>query len=275
MLSRNLPWLWDWAPFALFWLLLAMLAMAETWRPIHGGRGEPGGRIPGNVGFGLINAVLGVLLPLSTVVPAAWARSEGIGLLNLVPVHPALAALLTVLIRSLATYVVHVGSHKVPLFWRVHRVHHTDVRIDLSTGFRNHPLELAIGVPLFALVSAGLGLDPAVLAVYEAFAIGFALWDHANLDLPDRLDRLLRLVLVTPAMHHIHHSAIRAETDSNYGDVLSLWDRLFGTYRESDLAALRAMRIGLGPGFDEGASNIAHQLALPLAPTPAEAEAQR
>ncbi len=116
----------DWAPFALFWLLLAMLAVAETWRPIHLGRGEPGGRIPGNVGFGLINAVFGILLPLSTVVPAAWARGAGIGVLNVVPVHPALAALLTVLIRSLATYAVHVASHKVPLFWRVHRVHHTE-----------------------------------------------------------------------------------------------------------------------------------------------------
>ena len=266
-----------WGPFGLFCFFLALLAVAESWRPLHLGGDEPGGRIPGNIGFGVINASLALLLPLSTVIPAAWARSEGVGLLNAVAVPPLLAGVLTVLIRNLATYGVHVASHKVPLLWRIHRVHHTDVRIDLSTGFRNHPLELGFVVPLLAVASAGFGLDPAVLAFYEAIAIGFALWDHVNLRLSDRLDRLLRLLLVTPAMHHLHHSADRGETDSNYGDVFSFWDRLFGTYRESDLAALRAMRIGLGSGFDDGASDIARQLILPLRRTrpAADAEAQR
>jgi sterol desaturase/sphingolipid hydroxylase (fatty acid hydroxylase superfamily) len=170
----------------------------------------------------------------------------------------------TILLRNLATWLVHRVSHAVPLFWRAHRVHHGDVRLDLSTGFRNHPLELAYVVPWLAGVTIALGLDPATLAAYEAVAIGFSLWTHANLRLPAALDARLRLVLVTPAMHHVHHSSRRAETDSNYGDVFSFWDRLFGTYRGLSEEELRAVRFGLGDAFDPHAASFVRQLGGPF-----------
>ena len=256
----NAPWLL----FFGFWTILGLFAIAEIWRPLHRWRDEPDGRIAGNVGFGVMNAAIGAALPVSTVVPAQWAAAHGVGLMNQVQVPFLAAAVATVLVRSLATYVMHRLSHAVPLLWRVHRVHHSDTSIDLSTGFRNHPLELAIVVPFYGAATIAFGLDAGVLILYEAIGIVFTLWDHANLALPEPVDRLLRRLLVTPAVHHIHHSSRRADTDSNYGEVLTLWDRLFGTYRELPHEDLRATRFGLGDDYDAGASSLVRQLCSPF-----------
>jgi sterol desaturase/sphingolipid hydroxylase (fatty acid hydroxylase superfamily) len=264
MLSRLLENPGIWLPFLFFWPVLIAVAAAEMWRPLYVGRSEPKSRIPVNVGFGLINAALAALLPLSTVLPAAWAAGRGVGLLHLIEAPFLAAAAATVAVRSLATYAVHRASHAVPLFWRIHRVHHADTALDLSTGLRNHPLELAIVAPSLAAVTIACGLDPRTLMVYEAVALPFALWSHANLRLRPLLDRRLRLLLVTPAMHHVHHSAKRAETDSNYGDVLSVWDRMFGTYGALDEQALQDLRFGLGDEHDRQASSLPAQMLAPL-----------
>lgn len=264
MLSRFFEGQGAWLPFLLFWPVLLAIAAAELWRPLYAGRDEPGSRIPVNVALGLINAGLAALLPLSTVLPAQWAAQQQFGLLNLIGAPLLVAAAATVAIRSLATYGVHRLSHAVPLLWRIHRVHHMDTALDLSTGLRNHPLELAVVVPCLAAVTIGFGLEPRTLMVYEAIALPFALWTHANLGLRPRLDRSLRLLFVTPAMHHVHHSARRAETDSNYGDVFSLWDRLFGTYATLDGTALQSVRFGLGEAHDRQAANLAAQILSPL-----------
>jgi len=245
-------------------LVLFLVAAAELWRPLHAYPAEPKGRIPSNVALGLINGTIALLLPISTIVAAEWARANGIGLMNAAPPPFLLAAVATVTARSLAGYGIHRLSHHVPWLWRVHRVHHSDTLLDLSTGLRNHPLELAFVAPWLAGAAIMVGFEPSVLLVYEAAALAFALWDHANLGLPPPLDRVLRLIFVTPAMHHVHHSAARAETDSNYGDIFSLWDRLFGTYRALGPDDLRSMRIGLGGPFDRGASSLVAMLGLPV-----------
>jgi len=268
MLSRLASGDAGWLLVALFWGSLLSLAVAEIWRPLHAGRPEPKGRIPGNIALGLINAGIALLLPVSTVFSAEWAAQHGVGLLNQTAPPLLLAIPATVAVRSLATYVIHRLSHRLPWLWRIHRVHHADTALDLSTGFRNHPLELLVVAPWLALATVTFGLDPVTLLAYETAAVVFSLWDHANVRLPDRADRTLRAALITPAMHHVHHSAVPAETDSNYGDVFSLWDRLFGTYRGLDDEALAAMRIGLGDDFDPGASSLAQQLKLPLVARP-------
>jgi sterol desaturase/sphingolipid hydroxylase (fatty acid hydroxylase superfamily) len=250
--------------FSAFWVVLALLALAELWRPLHDRGGEPPGRIPANVGLGLINGALGLALPLSTVLPAEWAARHGVGLLNWVNVSTAVAVALTWLLRNLASWLVHRASHAIPLLWRAHRVHHADLRLDLSTGFRNHPLELAYVVPWLAAFTVAFGLNPIALAAYEAVAVGFSLWTHANLRIPTALDRALRLALVTPAMHHVHHSSDRPQTDSNYGDFFSFWDRLFGTYCDLSEEQLKRVRFGLGETFDEGSSSFVHQLRGPF-----------
>lgn len=251
-------------PFLLFWPVLIAVAAAELWKPLYVGRAEPKGRIPVNVALGLINAGIVALAPLSSVVAAQWAADERIGLLNLAGPPLAVSVLLTVAVRSLASYAVHRASHELPLLWRIHRVHHSDIALDLSTGLRNHPLELAIVAPCLAAAAVAFGLEPRTLMVYEAVALAFALWTHANLRLAPKVDRTLRRLLVTPAMHHVHHSSRRPETDSNYGDVLSLWDRLFGTYRPLDEQALQAVRFGLGDAHDPHSASLPAQILSPL-----------
>jgi sterol desaturase/sphingolipid hydroxylase (fatty acid hydroxylase superfamily) len=253
-----------WVGLAFLAAMFVVLLAAELLWPFFRGRPEPAGRIAVNVAFGMMNAALASLLPLSTVVPALWAAAHGIGLLHLLAPPFALAAAATLLVRSLSTYFIHRLSHAVPWFWRVHRVHHADTALDLSTGLRNHPLELAIVAPLLAAVTMALGLDPATLLVYEAVALPFALWTHANLRLPARLDRCLRWLLVTPAMHHLHHSNLRREADANYGDVVSLWDRAFGTYYSKDAAEVAVMGFGLGDDRDEVAHRLPAQIVAPF-----------
>ena len=254
-----------WLPFAGFWLLLACVTVAELVRPLHLRPAEGKGRLAANFGLGLINACLFLLLPLSAVFAAQWAGARGLGLFNAFAVPALVAVPLTVAVWSLANYLLHRLFHGLPWLWRLHRVHHADTAIDLSTGFRSHPGEALLLAVARAAVAIAFGLSVPALIIAETLAIAFTMWSHANLRLPDRLDRSLRLLLVTPAMHHVHHSARRAETDSNYGDVFSLWDRLFGTYRRSDIHSLRTLRFGLGAEHDEGSSNLLRQLAAPLA----------
>jgi sterol desaturase/sphingolipid hydroxylase (fatty acid hydroxylase superfamily) len=247
-----------------FWALLGGLLIAEALLPIHLRPKEGKGRLVTNFGLGLINAALLAAAPLSSVAAALWAEAHRFGLLNQVAVPAATAFALALLLRSLVAYVAHWASHSLPLLWRLHRVHHTDTAVDLSTGFRHHPLELLAIAPFYAAATALLGLPVAAVAAYEAASVALTLWTHVNLRLPHWVERALRLLIVTPGMHHIHHSALRAETDSNYGELFSLWDRLFGTYRRHDLDGLRSMRIGLGAGEDAQAARLAGQLAAPF-----------
>ena len=248
---------------ASFGLLVALLAL-EAFMPIHRTPREEKGRLVANFGLGLLNAGLFAALPLSSVLAAAWAARHGIGLFNLLAIPSAVAFAATIVLRSLLAYGLHVAAHRVPVLWRMHRVHHADTAVDLSTGFRHHPLELCFVAGCHGAFAAGLGLSPPALIAYEASAVALTLWTHANLRLPRPLERALVLLIVTPAMHHVHHSSRRAQTDSNYGELLSLWDRLFGTLRRLDQAGLAAMPIGLGPVHDRDAAQLLHQLALPF-----------
>jgi sterol desaturase/sphingolipid hydroxylase (fatty acid hydroxylase superfamily) len=254
-----------WLLFAGFWLLLLALAAAEALRPLHLEPVEARGRLVTNFAMGLIAAALYTLLPLTSVAAAQWAGAGDFGLLNTAPVPAPVAAVATLLAWSLVNYWLHRIFHLWPWLWRLHRVHHSDTAVDLSTGFRNHPGEVLATALARAALAGALGLSVPALIAYEAAAFASTMWGHANLRLPARVDRTLRWLLVTPAMHHVHHSAARLETDSNYGELLSVWDRVFGTYRQSDAEALATARLGLGDGADEGASSLRRQLLAPLA----------
>ena len=254
----------EWLPMAAFWLLLFALLAAEALLPIHRNPAEPRGRLPANFGLGLVNAALFATLPLSTVIAADWAHGEGVGAMNVLAVPVAASFAATFLLRSLAAYGLHRLAHRAPLLWRMHRVHHADVAVDLSTGFRHHPLELMFVAAAHAAFAVLLGLSVPALIAYEAAAVGLTLWSHANLRLPEAVERRLALVLITPAAHHVHHSADRRETDSNYGEVFTLWDRLFGTWRRLAAEELTAMRIGLGDRHDASSASLPRQLAAPF-----------
>jgi len=255
-----------WLLFGGFWLLLLALAAAETLRPLHAAPVEAKGRLLTNFAMGVIAAALYTLLPLTSVAAAHWADAENFGLLHAVRAPAPASAATTLLAWSLANYGLHRTFHHLPWLWRLHRIHHADTAVDLSTGFRNHPGEVLASALARAGLAAALGLSVPALIAYEAAAFAAAMWSHANLRLPDPADRILRWLLVTPAMHHVHHSAARCETDSNYGELLSVWDRFFGTYRPSDSDSLATVRFGLGASDDEGAASLRRQLLSPLAP---------
>jgi sterol desaturase/sphingolipid hydroxylase (fatty acid hydroxylase superfamily) len=156
-----------------------------------------------------------------------------------------MAIALTLLLLDLAIYVQHVLTHAVPALWRLHRVHHTDLDLDVTTGVRFHPFEILLSVLYKIALVVALGAHPLAVLIFEVLLNGSSLFNHANVRLPAMLERWLRLIWVTPEMHRVHHSVLRRETDSNYGSCLSLWDRLFGTYVAQPQAGHDRMTIGL------------------------------
>jgi sterol desaturase/sphingolipid hydroxylase (fatty acid hydroxylase superfamily) len=247
----------------LFTGLFVLLALLEHFFAARRDGQAGDGRLLTNFGLGLGNSILAVLVPIGAVAGAEFAAARSLGLFHQVaaPSWIMLAALIVA--RSLAGYGVHRASHAFPWLWRIHRVHHSDRHVDLSTGFRNHPAELLLTTLLAASVTIALGPPVPVAIVAELILFAPALWTHVDLRLPDRADRLLRLVFVTPAMHLVHHSAERGQCDSNYGDLLSVWDRLFGSCRRPGEGVAR---IGLGAEEDRAADNLWRQLLRPMRP---------
>jgi len=207
-----------------------------------------------------------ILLPVTIVEVAFIANTYSIGLFNVISIPFWVNVLCTVLIFDLLIYTQHVLFHKVSPLWKIHRVHHTDTGFDATTGVRFHPLELLLS-SLLKIIGV-LILGPAVVAVivYEILLNSFSLVTHGNTGLPFGLDRAVRKVLVTPDMHRIHHSIHKRETDSNYGNVLSCWDRIFGTYIDQPQDGQWAMRLGLEDYRDEQSQKIQSLLLLPLKP---------
>ena len=193
----------------------------------------------------LDTALLRIAFPILAVGAAMVAADQGWGLLNLVEPPDWLAILAAVLVLDLAVYGQHVLFHHVPWFWRLHRMHHADLDFDVTTALRFHPLEIMLSMLIKLAMVVLLGAPAVAVVIFEVLLNATAMFNHANLRLPSWLDQRLRLVLVTPDMHRVHHSVRREETNSNYGFNLSIWDRLFGTYRDQPKEGHEAMTIGL------------------------------
>ena len=219
-----------------------------------------------NIGLLLLNSlVLRVLFPAAAVGIAYTAAASGWGLFNHVDLPYWLEVLVAVLLLDLAIYLQHMLMHRVPLLWRLHRVHHADLDIDMTTGSRFHTLEIIFSMLIKWAVIFLLG--PALLAVliFETLLNGMALFNHANVSLPGTIDRLLRLLLITPDVHRVHHSILRRETNSNYGFNLSIWDRSFGTYIDQPEKGHSAMTIGIPEFRDpEQVDKLRGMLTLPF-----------
>lgn len=203
-------------------------------------------RWPGNVSLFVIGILVSrVALPIGAVGFAAWIALAGIGLFNQGWVTIWIAVPLTVVLLDLVIYGQHVVFHKVPFLWRLHRVHHADTEMDVTTGIRFHPIEIlfSVGIKLGAI--AALGAPPLAVFLFEVILNAGAMFTHANLRLPDRIEQGLRLLFVTPGMHRVHHSAERIDTDSHYGFNLSIWDRIFATYRPEPVPGDADVVIGL------------------------------
>ncbi|MCB1386947.1 MAG: sterol desaturase family protein [Nitratireductor sp.] len=207
---------------------------------------------------------LRLLFKSAAVGGALWAADNGIGLFNLAGAPVWLAFALSFIVLDFAVWLSHLASHKVPLFWRIHRMHHSDIDFDVTTAIRFHPIEIVLSMLWKYAVVLALGAPPASVLFFEIVLNGGAMFNHSNFRLPLAADRWLRLLIVTPDMHRVHHSVERREHDSNYGFNLSVWDRLFRTYTAQPDKGHDGMRIGLEKWQDERPVNLAWTLGVPF-----------
>jgi sterol desaturase/sphingolipid hydroxylase (fatty acid hydroxylase superfamily) len=203
-------------------------------------------------------------VPVAAVAAAYVAQSRGLGLLNQVAWPGWIKLIVSLLVLDLAIWAQHLVSHKVPIFWRLHQVHHTDRDIVVTTAVRFHPIEIALSMLWKIVVVVPLGASPFAVFLFEVILNACAMFNHANIALPAWLDRVLRFFIVTPDMHRVHHSVLRREHDRNYGFNLSLWDRLFGTYLGEPEAGQLGMTIGLPPYQSEAPTRLGWSLWLPF-----------
>lgn len=222
-------------------------------------------RWPANLGLAAISALLVRLAaPLGLVGAAVWAEGRGFGLFPATGAPYWIAAPLSVVLLDLTVYAQHRLFHAVPLLWRLHRVHHADPELDASSGFRFHPAEILLSLAVKIAAAVALGAPPEAVLAFEVLLNVTAIFNHANLALPVRLDAWLRLLLVTPDMHRTHHSEIRAECDSDFGFCLPWWDRLFGTYRAQPEGGHAGMIIGTPVFRAAGEQSLGRLLSQPL-----------
>ncbi len=250
---------------AFFGGLLALLAtweLATPWRPSVLPRLA---RWRTNLGLSVAGAVLvRFALPAAAMGVALWCEVKEIGLFNQFDAPVALSLPLSLLALDLLIYAQHAAFHYVPLFWRMHRVHHADPEIDVTTAVRFHPLEILASMGIKMAAVAALGVPPVAVLIFEVALNAMAMFNHSNVKLPPRIERSLRSVIVTPDMHRIHHSVRRDEHDMNFGFNLSLWDRAFSTYRESPQGGAENLRIGLDAYKGAEPTRLFWSLALPF-----------
>ncbi len=229
-----------------FLLVLGVLLLAEWRWPRRREAMRRGQRWLAHAGIAVVNSVaLRLVFPGAAVGLALWAEQQGWGVLDMAAWPSALALLFSLLLLDLAIYAQHVATHYWPWLWRLHRMHHSDTVLDTSTALRFHPLEILLSMLWKAGVILSLGLPATAVLVYEVMLNAMALFNHANLRLPLSIERLLRYLLITPDVHRVHHSVYVAETNANFGNTLSLWDRLFGTWCEQPRDGHQSMQIGL------------------------------
>jgi len=248
----------------LFFGLFALFAGAERIVPQRLGHPKRRARWPANIGLTALNLVLLGALPLSFISAAQWAAIQGWGLLDLIALPLPLAVVANLLLRGFISFVTHFLAHKIPILWRIHRVHHLDTEMDVSTTVRIHPMEfvvnLAIGIPLVV----GFGFSPWMLVLYEVLDVCVTLWSHSNVKLPAVVDGVLRYLVVTPDLHRIHHSTWQPETDSNFSAVFPIWDIIFCTFRPTPRTDHHVMPLGLEEVRGSRANRLLWLLVSPL-----------
>lgn len=204
------------------------------------------------------------VVPISFMTISDFSSTNKYGLLNIFVLDYVTVGLLTLLLRGFISFITHFLAHKIPLFWRIHRVHHLDTEMDISTTVRFHPFEivanLIIGIP-FVII---FGLPVWGLLLYELLDISITLFSHSNIKIPEKIDKVLRYIIVTPNLHRIHHSSFQKETDSNYGAVFPIWDIIFGTFKTKTKLKQENMKLGLEDVRDIRVNKVLWLLTSPF-----------
>jgi sterol desaturase/sphingolipid hydroxylase (fatty acid hydroxylase superfamily) len=245
--------------------VLILMALAEILVPRRKLAAKKPVRWLSNLGLVALNAImLRVLMPFGATGVALLAKEHGWGLLNVFALPTWASIVVSVIALDFVIYLQHVLFHAVPALWRLHMVHHADLDFDVTTGLRFHTLEILLSMVIKLTTVAALGPPPAAVLAFEVLLNATAMFSHSNVRLPLWLDRLLRLVVVTPDMHRVHHSVLARETNSNFGFNLPWWDRLLGTYRSQPASGHEAMTIGLSQFRGERVTRLHWMLALPF-----------
>jgi len=218
-----------------------------------------------NLGLVAIDTLaLRLLLPLQAVGLALHVETRGWGILNNVLLPEWMSIVLGVFFLDFVIYLQHAMFHALPTFWRLHRVHHTDLDFDVTTGIRFHPIEIFLSMGIKMGAVAFFGVSAIAVVIFEVLLNATSMFNHGNVRLPARIDRAVRLFVVTPEMHRVHHSVLIKEYNSNFGFNLPWWDRLLGTYRDQPGAGHEGMTIGLSQFRDPNVLTLPWLLILPF-----------
>lgn len=251
----------EWRPI-IFIVVLITCGLLQTWRPR---RANAASRQRLFSNFGLMFSGAGLLwlvVPAGAVAAALWAQQQSWGLLTTFSLATPLALLLSIVALDCAIYWQHRAMHRWPLLWRLHRCHHSDLHLDTSTAVRFHPIEILLSMLYKMGVVIVLGASAEAVLLYEVLLSSFALYNHSNWAMP--ADRWLRKIIVTPDVHRVHHSVIETETNSNYGNLLVCWDKLFGSYTAQPRLGHLKMQIGLEQYRDPSSQKLLTLLFNPL-----------
>ncbi len=205
-----------------------------------------------------------IFIPFTTIGTAIFCQEYRIGLFNSLEIPSFYKTLLSVIILDFIIYAQHAAFHIFPIFWRIHKVHHIDQEIDATTGIRFHPLEIIFSVLLKILAIMVLGIPAFAALLFEILLNFSSLFTHSNLNLPVKLDKILRIIIVTPDMHRIHHSVNKDESQSNYGSSFSFWDKIFKSYKLMPKMGQLKMKIGLDHHQNFNENNLTHLLKIPF-----------
>ncbi len=254
----------------LFLSVFVLMALWEVFNPRRPLTQSKSRRWFSNISLVIINTiVLRLLFPTATLGAALYAQEQNWGIFNISATPAIIATVLSILLLDLLIYWQHRLVHVVPLFWRFHRVHHVDPDLDITSGSRFHPVEILFSMLIKVTAILLLGVPPIAALIFEAILSSMAMFNHSNVNIPERLDRWLRVLLVTPDMHRVHHSVEWRETNSNYGFNLSWWDRLFASYKPSPDSGQLAMILGVkGISNPRTTTNLIGMLFLPFQKNP-------
>lgn len=249
----------------IFVAVFVIMACAEAWLPRRRRIMDRTSRWLTNGALVIIDTIaVRVFVPVLAVGAANVASTGGWGAFALLGLPYWAEVVLAVIVLDLIIYVQHVVTHKVPMLWALHKVHHADRDFDVTTGVRFHPVEILLSMMLKVACIFALGLPALGVFLFEVLLNATAMFNHANLRLPKAVDRIVRLVLVTPDMHRVHHSVHNSETDSNFGFCLPFWDRLFGTYIDQPKDGHVEMTIGLAQYQDRRPVTLQWSLLAPF-----------
>jgi len=251
--------------FAFFFGILIIVALWEVLAPRRPLSTSKGIRWYSNLGLVAIDSLaLRLLLPIQAVGTALFVETRGWGILNNVLLPEWMKIVVGIVFLDFVVYLQHAMFHFIPAFWRLHRVHHTDLDFDTTTGIRFHPIEilLSMGIKIAAVVF--FGVSAIAVIIFEVLLNATSMFNHGNVQLPTSIDRWLRLIVVTPEMHRVHHSVMIKEFNSNFGFNLPWWDHLLGTYRDHPEAGHEGMTIGLSLVRDPKSLTLPWLLILPF-----------